>query len=123
MKPAAEHRYTTAERRQQLQALTVLLADLIEATESLPQMAQLVPRYRLALEQTQKLLGSGFTQEQLSGLGRAIPDAFVRHKDWLPPLEQAANGSWREPEWFTMLEARLQPTMKAARLLCELGYY
>lgn len=123
MKQVNEHRYTAAERRRHLERLASFLPDLIKVCASQPDLVHLVSEYRSALEQAQELLVNGFTQEQLSRLGRSVPDAFQRHKDWMPPLEQNGNGSWREPEWFAVLEKRLQPTLRAAKTLCELGYY
>lgn len=79
--------------------------------------------YRLALEQSERLLQSGFTQEQLSALCDAVPDLFGRHKDWTPPLELGPDGSWREAPWFAKLESKLQPALSAASVVRQLGYY
>ncbi|MGR3087036.1 hypothetical protein ABMY21_20890 [Vibrio vulnificus] len=50
-----------------------------------------------------------------------IPDLFNRHKDWVPPLEVGSDGKLSEPQWFLALENYLQPVLKSARELKELG--
>jgi hypothetical protein len=123
MKVTSEHWYSTAERRQQLAELAAALPELITITRATPQVFHLVSQYESALAEENKLLRNGFNQEQLSGLSRMVPDAFMRHKEWLPPSEQLSDGQWREPEWYVALESKLQPVLKAAGVLRELGYY
>jgi hypothetical protein len=119
-RPSAEHGYTVEERRQQLVDLAAALPRLIEMVRTLPKLLHLVPEYEGALVRTGELLKQGFDQAQLSSLSRSVPDAFIRHEEWSPPLELHADGSWREPEWFAPLEERLQPVLKAAGMLREL---
>ena len=118
-----EHRYSKEERRQQLRELAATLPRLVATVSALPQLRHLNGRYELALDEVGELLRNGFDQAQLSELGRSIPDAFARHKEWVPPLERTLDGQLREPDWFVELENSLQPVLRTARILCELGYY
>ena len=118
-----EYRYTVLDREAQLRQLVAALPPLIEHVRGRPQFASVAPQYEAALDTARALLASGFTEEQLSTLGRSVPDVFVRHKEWTPPLVQYQDGSWVEAEWFTELEAVLQPAMRAAGILCLVGYY
>lgn len=118
-----EYRYTTADRKVQLEDLSAALRALIPVVASLPEFRFRAADYEVALQTCEALLRDGFTQQQLSALGRSVPDVFFRHKEWCPPAEQTADGAWREPAWFTQLEARLQPVLKAAEALYCLGYY
>jgi len=69
------------------------------------------------------LLGGAFDQEELSKLSRSIPDAFSRHKDWVPPVEPVGDGRWQEPDWFLRFESKLQPVLDIAEKLRQIGYY
>lgn len=123
MKKNLEHRYCIDERRQQLTELVAALPNLIDVTRSTPQVTHFTSEYEAALEQATALLAFGFNQEQLSALSRSIPDAFPRHKDWIPPLEKALDGKWQEPSWFVSVESKLQPVLRFAEVLRMLGYY
>ena len=106
---------------EQLRALERALLDLIPVARKL-EVTQ-VPQYESALDRTRSLIANGFTQVDLTGLGTHVPDVFQRHKDWVPPLEQYADGTWAEPAWFQELEEKLQPTLRAAGKLPILGFY
>jgi hypothetical protein len=99
------------------------LGELIPVAEATPATINLVSQYREALERTRALIGGAFNQDDLSSLSRCIPDAFHRHKDWMPPLEQSEDGRWQEPDWFKRLEAKLLPVLDIAAKLREIGYY
>lgn len=118
-----EYRYTTDDRQKQLATLAAALRELIPVVAALPEYAASVPDYEAALQLTERLLRDGGTQAQLTALANAVPDLFLRHREWCPPVEQAPSGDWREPEWFTRLEARLQPVLQAAGVLRVVGYY
>lgn len=118
-----EHRYNKEQRFQQLSELRLALRDLIGVVSVLPSFAHLKSAYEAALADVENLQLHGFEQEHLSALSRAIPDAFHRHKEWIPPLERDAIGTLIEPEWFLSLESKLQPVLSKARVLRELGYY
>lgn len=118
-----ECRYTVFDREAQLRELVAALPPLIEHVRGKPQFESVTPQYEAALDAARALLASGFTQEQLSALGRSVPDIFVRRKEWTPPLVQNQDGSWGEAGWFTELEAVLQPAIRAAGILCLVGYY
>ncbi|UXZ95472.1 hypothetical protein K3169_24590 [Pseudomonas phytophila] len=118
----AEYRYTNADRLSQLKELESVLPELIRVAGSTPAMTY-VEDYRLALAKVVELQKEGFTQNQLSALGRAIPDVFNRHKEWIPPMHQTATGEWVEHEWWTLLDEKLQPVLSLARTLQTLGYY
>ena len=122
MKKNMEHRYCIDERRQQLAELVAALPDLINVTRSTPQVTHFTSEYEAALEQATALLAFGFNQEQLSALSRSIPDAFPRHKDWIP-LEMAPDGKWQQPAWIVSVESKLQPVLRFAEVLRMLGYY
>jgi hypothetical protein len=119
----SEHRYTVGEREAQLGELIAVLPPLIEHVHASEKLSSLAPKYQSALAMARGLLAAGFSQEQLSELGRSVPDAFHRHKEWRPPLVQQSDGSWAEPNWFAELEAVLQPALRAAGVLRIVGYY
>lgn len=119
----AEYRYTPNDRIAQLRSLERSLGELIPVAEITSATIDLVPQYREALERVRTLACGDFSQEDLSNLSRAIPDAFHRHKDWMPPLEPSGNGQWQEPEWYTRLDAKLLPVLDLAAKLREIGYY
>lgn len=116
-----EYRYTDNDRVEQLRTLERSLVELIPTAERLGLVQ--AQQYMRALEQTRELLVNGFTQADLTVLARAVPDVFLRHKDWLPPLEKAPDGSWQEPAWFPELEEKLQPALSAAGMLSTVGFY
>ncbi|ULU23185.1 hypothetical protein [Dyella terrae] len=118
-----EYRYTPNDRIEQLRVLERSLAELIPVAEATPATINLVPQYRDALKKARALIGGAFSQEDLSSLSRSIPDAFHRHKDWMPPLEQSEDGSWQEPDWFRHLDGKLLPVLDIATKLREIGYY
>ncbi|GAB2615468.1 hypothetical protein GCM10027191_09230 [Novilysobacter erysipheiresistens] len=117
----AEYRYNQEDRIGQLRDLEVALAALIPLARRLN--LRHLPQYEGALECTRTLLAHGFTQAELSDLARQVPDVWVRHKDWLPPLEKRPDGTWQEPPWFPELEAKLRPALSAAWMLSMVGYY
>ena len=119
----SEYRYTVRDREAQLRELIAALAPLIEHVRVKPQFALVAPKYEAALDVARALFSSGFTQEQLSTLGRSVPDIFDRHKEWIPPSVERKGGSWVEEKWFAELEAVLQPALRAAGILCIVGYY
>jgi len=118
-----EYRYTLNYRAEQLRALEQSLVDLIPVVEDIPATMDLAPRYRYALEKVRALIDGVFDQEDLSQLSRVVPDAFHRHKDWMPPVELSEDGRWREPDWFKRLDAKLAPVLNIAEKLRILGYY
>lgn len=119
----AEYRYTPNDRIKQLRALEKSLGELIPVAEATPATINLVPQYRAALERARTLIDGAFGQEDLSNLSRSIPDAFHRHKDWMPPLEPSEDGHWQEPDWFKRLDSNLLPVLDIAEKLREIGYY
>jgi hypothetical protein len=123
MTDISEHRYGIGERQRQLAELVASLRALIPVVAETPQVSHLTIAYEQAMAQATALLHAGFRQEELSALSRSVPDIVSRHKDWMPPLEQEKDGSWREAPWFTNIEPLLQPVLKAAGLLRVLGYY
>lgn len=121
--PVTEYRYTANDRIEQLRALEQSLVDLIPLVEATPAKANLAPQYQCALEKVRALMDGVFEQEDLSQLSRAIPDAFPRHKDWIPPLELSEDGHWQEPEWFKRLDSKLAPVLNIAAKLRVVGFY
>lgn len=119
----AEYRYMPRDRIAQLRSLERALGELIPVAEATHAVTDLAPKYQEALEQVRALSQGDFSQEDLSNLSRSIPDAFHRHKDWIPPLELSGDGRWREPDWFTELDAKLRPVLDIAARLREIGYY
>jgi hypothetical protein len=119
----SEYRYTAEDREAQLRELVAVLPPLIEHVRGKSQFASVAPKYQEAFDVARALLSSGFTQEKLSALGRSIPDIFDRHKEWIPPSVEQEGGLWVEEQWFTDLEAVLRPALRAAGILCIVGYY
>ena len=117
----SEHYYTEADRRSQLTALRAALLELIPAAESarVPQLAA----YQAALSETDRLLASGFTPEDLKSLSRMVPDVIPRYRDWESQLLiQNPQGEWVFPTWFATLEPKLRPVLEAAAMLGFVGY-
>lgn len=115
-------RYSQDDRRKQLEELLESFDNLcrhLKDTDLFPEMLNVYVSRKLDVA---SLLKTSFSQSELSKLSRNIPDIYNRHKDWLPPLEQS-HGKLREPDWFVELEACLQPVLKNAQLLRELGFY
>lgn len=116
-----EHYYTEADRRSQLAALRAALTELIPAAEAAG--VSQVTAYQQALSETDRLLASGFTQEDLKALSRMVPDVVPRSKDWESQLlVQNSEGNWVFPGWFETLEPKLQPALEAAAVLGFIGY-
>lgn len=115
--------YTVEDRRQQLHQLVDRLLRLIPLLEPYSELSDKQSVYRSAQNRALELLEHGFSQEELTALGRSIPDLFYRHREWEPPAEQMPDGSWKNADWFSRIEERLQPVLKAAEQLASIGYY
>ena len=117
-----EYRYTSTDRREHLEALAAGLRELIPALAAVPDYRALVADHEAALRECEALLAGGVTDGRLSALGRGVAALHWRPKDWIPPLEATPDGGWREPDWFTRLEEKLQPVLQAAWTLRTIGY-
>lgn len=118
-----EHLYTRAERIRQLRQLAGALDALIPLLEMAPKPPEQLVAYHAARERAYELTGREFRQEEITALGRSVPDLFYRYREWEPPAEQMPDGSWKEADWFAEIEARLQPVLKAAEALASIGCY
>jgi hypothetical protein len=117
-----EYRYTEEDRLMQLQKLVTTLECLISYLMLKQLFLDKLDSYESALQEAKSLLENGFTQKQLSTLGRSVPDLFSRHKEWIPPLENEGDFS-TEAKWFLELEEQLKPALSAAGVLGIVGYY
>ena len=117
------HYYTQSERVTQLMTLIDALSELIPVVANNPFHAQRLGEYMDALEVAKLLLIQGFNQDELSDLSRSVPDLYLRHKEWTPPIEHDSAGNWCEPTWFSDLESKLQPVLDAAQVLRMVGFY
>ncbi len=117
--------FTSAERQQQLQMLAEALEQLIPELQLSGRYPEQLGGYRSAFAEAQRLLSSGFNQEDLSSLSRGVPRLFWLHKDWLPPLEQSQDnaGTFSEPAWFQKLEPLEEHVTAAAEKLRVIGEY
>jgi len=115
--------YTVKDRQQQLHQLVDGLLGLIPLLEQYPELSDKLTTYRSGKNRALELLEHGFSQDELTALGRSIPDLFYRHREWEPPAEQLPDGAWHDAHWFTEIEERLQPVLKAAEQLASIGYY
>lgn len=115
-----EHRYTLADRREQLETLVEALDELIPLVLARPEYVAWAHEYRTARSRAAELLQAGFDQADLSSLSRAVPE--LSHKDW-EPLEKMDDGQWREPAWFVGFASKHQSVSDAATLLRTVGYY
>jgi hypothetical protein len=70
------HYFTPAKRQQQLQLLAEALERFLPELELSGQYPQQLGAYRSVLLETQRLLASGFCQEDLSTLSRGVPQLF-----------------------------------------------
>ena len=116
-----EYHYTNTDRLMQLNDLKGRLTLLIAHLQLNHNDAKIISIYERALFDVDELICNGFNQNQLSNVSDSIPDLFNRHKDWVPPLEVGSDGKLSEPQWFLALENYLQPVLKSARKLKELG--
>ena len=116
-----EYHYTNNDRLMQLNDLKGRLTLLIAHLQLNHNDAKIISIYERALFDVDELICNGFNQNQLSNVSDSIPDLFNRHKDWVPPLEVGSDGKLSEPQWFLALENSLQPVLKSARELKELG--
>ncbi|MFM2479589.1 hypothetical protein [Celerinatantimonas sp. MCCC 1A17872] len=116
----SEYRYTKEDRIKQLKILIPALENLIAYLKENKLFLEQVGSYESALEQARRLLMEGFTQQELSALGRSVSDLFFRHKEWVPPFEQE---NLEPAKWFVELEKYLQPALSAAGILSIIGYY
>ncbi|AUW04775.1 TPA: hypothetical protein P0E37_005050 [Vibrio campbellii] len=116
-----EYHYTNNDRLMQLNDLKGRLTLLIAHLQLNHNDAKIISIYECALFDVDELICNGFNQNQLSNVSDSIPDLFNRHKDWVPPLEAGSDGKLSEPQWFLALENYLQPVLKSARKLKELG--
>jgi hypothetical protein len=114
--------YTVEDRQQQLHQLVDCLPGLIPLLEPYPELSDKLAAYRSGQKRALELLEHGFSEEELTALGRSIPDLFYRHREWEPPAEQLPDGRWHDAPWFTEVEERLQPVLKAAEQLASIGY-
>ena len=118
-----EHRYTVEERITQLQALATALREAIPVVAAHSPVAHRDAEFSAALTECERLLQTGFTQEELSTLSRAVPNLFPRYKEWMPPMDRAPNGQLFEAPWFAEVDAKLQPVVHAAEKLRQVGFY
>ncbi|HHP0483038.1 hypothetical protein CGJ38_19840 [Vibrio parahaemolyticus] len=116
-----EYHYTNNDRLMQLNDLKGRLTLLIAHLQLNHNDTKIISIYERALFDVDELICNGFNQNQLSNVSDSIPDLFNRHKDWVPPLEAGSDGKLSEPQWFLALENYLQPVLKSARKLKELG--
>ncbi|WP_258870077.1 hypothetical protein [Vibrio alginolyticus] len=116
-----EYHYTNNDRLMQLNDLKGRLKLLIAHLQLNHNDAKIISIYERALFDVDELICNGFNQNQLSNVSDSIPDLFNRHKDWVSPLEVGSDGKLSEPQWFLALENYLQPALKRARELKELG--
>jgi len=114
--------YTNEDRKNQLIKLSGELEALCMHLEHTGLFPKKLSIYMSCKRDVKTLLDTSFSQPALSELSRAIPDIYSRHRDWQRPLEQTEDGL-REPDWFKILETHLQPVLKRAQVLREIGYY
>ena len=89
----SEYRHTEEDRLIQLQKLVTTLECLISYLKQKQLFLNKIDSYESALQEAKNLLENGFNQQQLSTLGRSVPDLFSRHKEWIPPLENEGDFS------------------------------
>lgn len=113
--------YTMDERIAHLRELEAALAALLPVLDEQPEFAARRPAYAWALGEARRLLMAGFTQGELTALGRAVPALFWLHKDWVPPLEEAVPGRWEAPVWYAALEPLERRVVRAAEQIRVIG--
>ena len=118
-----EHRFTHAERLDQLERLAAGLRALLAVLAAVPEQAGRVEEFRALLARCEGLRQEGFGAEALAELGRSVPDLWVRHKEWEPPVERDGAGRLRVTAEFVRLDEALQPVLRAAEELRTLGWY
>ena len=118
-----EHLYSIEERIVQLQGLKTALVSLVSYLDTFDDPPEQLKAYRAAMERADELLARSFSGDEITVLGRSIPDLFYRHREWEPPACQMPDGSWQEAEWFAGIEEKLSPVMEAAGRLSSIGYY
>ena len=119
----AEYHYSQEDRRNQLELLQSELKRFLPLIQASPRFSRSAWKFEEALAETQRLLETGFTQAELSALGRSVPDLLDRHPHFEPPLVRATNGRWIEAAWYVATRGALDPLLAAARELIVLGYW
>lgn len=110
-----------AEKTKDLQELKRSIEAFLPVVRHTVELQQAAEAYQACLEEVERLLSEGFCQKDLSELAAAVPQLFWRHKEWVPPLVQAADGRWEEPEWFKRAEPIQQRVIEAASQLRVVG--
>lgn len=123
MKVRTVHLFGPAEKTAALKELKSALEAFLPVVRETAELQHAAEAYQACLEVAERLLVNGFRQEDLSSLADAVPKLFWLHKEWVPPLEQAVDGRWQEPEWFKRAEPLERRVVEAASRLRLLGEY
>lgn len=110
-----------AEKTKDLKELKRAIEAFLPIVRDTVELQQAAEAYQACLEEAERLLFEGFCQEDLNALAAAVPKLFWLHKEWVPPLVQAADGRWQEPEWFQRAEPIHQRVIEAAFRLRVVG--
>jgi len=117
------HLRSQAEMARALGELKSAIEAFLPVVRGTPELQHAVQAYEACVKEAERLLASGFCQEDLASLADAVPQLFWLHKEWIPPLEQTPDGTWREPEWFKRAEPLHRRVLEAAYQLHVLGEY
>lgn len=112
-----------AEKTEALKELKTAIEALLPVVRDTAELQHAAEAYQACIEEAERLLSSGFHQEDLSSLADALPRLFWLHKEWVPPLERTIDGRWQEPEWFKRAEPLHRRVIEAASQLRVLGEY
>lgn len=112
-----------AEKTKDLKELKHAIEAFLPVVQDTVELQQTAEAYQACLAEAERLLSEGFRQKDLSELAGAVPQLFWLHKEWVPPLVQAADGRWQEPEWFKRAEPNHQRVIEAASQLRVVGTY
>ena len=78
-------------------------------------------RYFDIASAAQALLGSGFTQEDLSSLSRDTRVIYACFPHWTPPMTVDDNGRCRVPEWYPPIGEAESRLLEAKGRLRQVG--
>ena len=117
------HYFTLCERREHLVEVVDAQRSVEDVAAELVELRSFVPQLEAARSYGEILLESGFTQDDLSKLNRAIPNVLRLYPHWEPPIEQMPDGRWQEASWYVVAGPRLWKLHEAAQRLRVVAVY
>ncbi len=106
--------YSTQDRILQLEEVVRTLGRLIDFYKCHPKFQDLIPECENAKIKAEALIRNGFTQSELSSLGRLVTD------HWQVP-SQVTTPDYMDSPWYLELRLHLDPALAALSKLTFMG--